>query len=304
MVMRPLLVLALLAGTARADEVDDAVEDLRLDDALVLLDRAWTHGGSDVERATAIALRGGDLAATIGDGAAAARWFTLAAALDPDAALPPGTSPKVTEMHETARRALGGRRFGARTRFVRGGLRVEIDDPLAVIATVRLRTARRLRSAQVEGTGAPVRFQHVATAADVELIDGYGNILWAGHVAAPVVLEQPVAAPPERSWVARWQTWAIGGGALAATAGALAFVSLGARSDLEALHRDSDGHEATEALAIERRMQRSAIAAQIAGVAALAAGVTSVVLWRSERDARVVPLAGEGSAGLAVEGSF
>src|SRR5689334_12582054 len=112
--VRMLLVLMLVGGTARADEIDRAVEELRLDDAVVLLSRAWTEGGNDVERAGAIALRAGDLSATIGDRAAASRWFALAVAIDPSAELPAGTSPKVSELLGRARVALSDRRFGAR----------------------------------------------------------------------------------------------------------------------------------------------------------------------------------------------
>lgn len=294
--VRTLLVLVLLAGTARADEVDQAVEELRLDDAVVLLSRAWTEGSNDAVRAGAIALRAGDLSATIGDRAAASRWFALAVAIDPSAELPAGTSPKVSELLGRAREALADRRFGAQV----AGRSVRVEDPLGVIVTVR----GDRRSAEVENGRAALGVRDGET---VELLDGYDNVLWSGVMRVPraVALAAP---PPERSWIARWPAWAVGAGALATGAGAMAYLSLDARSDLDALHRDSGEHEASEALAVERRMQRTAIVAQVAGVAALAAGVTALVLWRSEQgdetERRVVPLATDGGGGIALEGRF
>lgn len=296
------LILVLFIPSARADDDADALYDqavaaidqAKLEEGLALLDRAWRAGDNGPGRAREIIIAAGDAAATIGDTAAAARWFSLLAAIDPAAKLPAGTSPKVTEIFDAARTRLAGRRIDA---DVGEHFRIRIADPLGIAVAVRARPqgATWADPIAVEDGSAELPFEGRT---DLRVLDASGNALIETTVVLsrqrPRTSPAPVGpAKEERSWIARWQPWAIAGGALAVTAGVFAVVSLDARSDLDALHRESGMHEASEALSVETRMQRAAIAAQLLGVAAVAAGVTSIVLWRSEA-----------SSGVALEGRF
>lgn len=298
-----ILLLTAAAGTAaaepdRLDRARAAAEDLRFEEAAGLLDQAWRAGTRDPDRARATAALAGEIAATMGDRAAALRWFTLLAAIDPEADLDRGTSPKVAALLAEARASLGGARFDVRLRLDRGGRRVLLRaiDPLGAVSEIRLRggpsAPRELAVPWRRGTLV------------VELADAHGNVLLrARRAIAPL----PAPAVPARpAWYARWPTWAGVAGGLALTAGGLALWSASTGRDLDALHRESEQHQASEALALERRMQRTAVAAQVAGAGAAIAAAVSVLCWRRERAALIVtPAAVDGAAvGAALEVPF
>jgi hypothetical protein len=112
------------------------------------------------------------------------------------------------------------------------------------------------------------------------------------------------AAPSRPAWYARWPAWAGVAGGLALTAGGLALYSRSTSNDLEALHRESDMHQASEALALERRMKTTAVAAQIAGAGAAVAAAVAIVCWRRERNMTVTPTIDSGGAGAVLEVDF
>ena len=300
-----LLLLCGQGGTAAADEdrlerARAAAEDLRFEEAASLLDKEWRAGGADPERARAIAALAGEIAATMGDRAAAHRWFVLLAAMDPDAALDRGTSPKVSAVLDEARGSLRGARFDLRLRFDRARQRVRLRplDPLGAVAAIRVGG----------GAAAAGELELPWRRADVivELVDSHGNILLRTRRAVgPPPVARAAAVPARPSWYARWPTWAGVAGGLALTAGGLALWSASTSRQLESLHRESDAHQASEALALERRMQRTAVTAQVAAAgAAIAAGV-SIFSWRRERRMTALPMAVDGAgAGAVLEVSF
>jgi len=303
------LLVCALAGTAAADEdrlerARSAAEDLRFEEAARQLDEAWRAGSADPVRVRDIAALAGETSATMGDAPAAMRWFALLAAMDPDAALDPGTSPKVSALLEEARAGLRGARFAVRARFDRARRTVRLSpiDPLGAVAEIRI-SGGAAHSGHLD---LPWRRASLA----IELVDAHGNVL---HRESRAIGTLPVAtAGASRagvavrpSWYARWPTWAITAGALGVTAGVLGLTSAATSRELESLHDESDMHQAREALALERRMQRTAIAAQVTGAAAvIAAGVVGVC-WRRERSAIVTPMAVDGGGvGAAFEVPF
>ncbi len=312
--MRPALALALalvavcaLAGSAAADQdrlarARAAAEDLRFEEAASLLDEAWRAGTGDPARARAIAALGGEISATMGDRAAALRWFALLAAMDPDVALDRGTSPKVSALLEEARASLHGAHFDVALRADRTRRLVHLRpvDPLGAVAELRVSGGPAGRRELT----VPWRRADLA----IELVDAHGNLLLRTRRAIapmPVASATPAAAAARPAWFARWPIWAGVAGGLAVTAGGLALWSASTRSELDSLHRESATHQASEALSLERRMQRTAIAAEVAGAgAAIAAGV-AVVCWRRERRPTLTPMAIDGDGlGAALEVPF
>lgn len=302
-----LLLVCALAGTAVAGDDDPlararaAAADLRFEEAARLLDQAWRTGTDDPVRARAIAALAGEIGATMGDRAAALRWFALLAAMDPDAALDRGTSPKVNAILEEARAGLHGAHLDVALRFDRARRIVHLRpiDPLGAIAEIRLGGGPAGR----RDLAIPWRRATLA----IDLVDAHGNVLLRTRRAvAPMPAAAAVAARTARpSWYARWSTWAGVAGGLAVTAGGLALWSAATSRELESLHRESETHQASEALALERRMQRTAIAAEIAGAGAAVAAAVAVFAWQRERSATVAPMAIEGAGvGAAVEVSF
>ncbi|HEU5059917.1 MAG TPA: hypothetical protein VFU21_25475 [Kofleriaceae bacterium] len=297
-----LVLVCALAGTAAGDEdhlarARAAADALRFEEAASLLDEAWRAGGADPERARAIAALAGEIAATMGDRAAARRWFVLLAAMDPDAGLDRGTSPKVSAVLDEARASLRGARFDVRLRLDRAGERVQLRavDPLGAVAAIRVAGGPAGERALV----VPWRRADLV----VELVDAHGNVLARARRAIGPLPRAAAATPP--AWYARWPTWAGVAGGMAVAAGGLALWSASTSRELDALHRDSETHQASEALALERRMQRTAIAAQIAGAGALVAAGVSIYVWRRERRAAIAPMAVEGGGtGAVLEVTF
>lgn len=307
-------ILCALAGTAAADrqpleEAAAAAEELRFEDAARMLDDAWRAGTGDPDRVREVAALAGEISATMGDRAAAMRWFALVVAIDPDASLARGTSPKVVAVLDEARAGLRGARFAVRLRLDRSRrlLRIGHADPLGAVTSVRIRRApagNRVRYRPLrEGIAIPWR----RGAIEIELADQHGNVLHRerrelGPIPLAAAPPQPAPRPP---WYARWPTWAGVAGGLGVTAGVLAVTSVATSRELEELHRDSDTHQASEALALERRMQTTAIAAQVAGAGAAVAAAVAVVCWRRERNLTLTPMASDtGGVGAALEVRF
>ena len=301
-----LFILCARAGTAAADEdpldrARSAADGLRFEEAAELLAQAWQAGSDDPGRVRAIAALAGEISATMGDRPAAMRWFALLAAMDPDATLDRGTSPKVSALLDEARSGLSGAGFAVRLRFDRARRLVHLTpvDPLGAVVEIRV--------ADGPAGGRELAIPWQRATLTVELADAHGNLLHRVRrdiEPMPVAMTRSAAASPP-AWYARWPAWAGVAGGLAVTAGGLALWSAATSRQLDSLHRESDMHQASEALALERRMQRTAIAAQVAGAGAAIAAAAAVVLWRRERSVSAVPLAIDGGgAGAALEVHF
>jgi hypothetical protein len=116
-----------------------ALDDLRYEDAAALLERAWRRGDNDPGSLALVFRLQGEVAATLGDEAAAHAAFQRWWAIAPTARLPPGTSPKIVASFDAARAQVAGKKpLGAHAELGTGALLVVIEaDPLAQVAGAR-----------------------------------------------------------------------------------------------------------------------------------------------------------------------
>jgi hypothetical protein len=283
-----ILVLALVTTAAAetrttAQLVGKAVEAMaaiRYDEASKLLDRAWRLGESNPGELRQLFALAGRAAASTGDEAGARTWFTRWLSLDPEAVLPPGTSPKITALLEAVR---SKGRLVATAQLAGDRVRVTVtNDPASLVRDARVGTQRaRVVDGQAE-----------LEAGTVVLLDTHGNTLATIEPAAEPVIVPPVVLPvaetPRRHWYARWSTWAIASGALAAVGGGALYVALDARADLRSLDETSAMHEFSETISLEDRFDRAQLAARIAFVASAVAAVVSVGCYVRARKAPMV----------------
>ncbi len=317
------LLLAALAAPAGAqdrsadlDAAERALEELRYEQALPLLDRAWQSGQNGPKALARLFRLQGEVAATLGDEAGARRAFARWLSLVPDARLPEGTSPKIVASFDAARAQLGAARLHVDVQVTADGAAVAMivaTDPLALVAGAR---ASYRGEGGVQGTvsgkgGARVNLP-LPTAGLYEVVvaavDSYGNHLveqsiTVGEGDPPPSDDDPVAAPrapprpddsgveaarprppreartPSRPFYANAWFW----GALGAGAGvAGAYFGVQARQaqhELYALNASSEQHPFAEARAIEDRLRSDALAADVSFAVAGACVVVAVVLW-------------------------
>lgn len=258
----------------------DAFSALRYDEAVHVVDRAWRAGGNDAAQLRRLFAIGGQAAGSMGDDDAARLWFDRLLCLDPDAALPAGTSPKLTALFAAARDALAGARLDARG-IVRDQ-RVEVtvgSDPLALATAIRAGDER-----------APLEHGRATLpdAARVELLDRYGNVLVQLDVerALPAGPVPPAGEPP---LVARWTTWGIVAGGLAAIGGGALWIAVDARSQIDTLDTNSSSHEFTDAEALETRFDRAQWTSRIAFGGAIGAVVVAAILYARGSGAPAAP---------------
>jgi hypothetical protein len=315
-----------------------ALDDLRYEDAAALADRAWRSGGNRPADLIAIFRLAGQVSVTLGNGELAESHFERLLALDPDAQLPDGISPKIAARFAAAKARTSGR--------LRAGFRVDgatvaaevTSDPAKMVSTLRARVGKEVKEAIAPDPLAITLAVDRPTEVDLALLDEFGNIL----VEDKVVVE-PAAAPTRTAQAAvgqslaernaaaaapssaqptldeeeedtgpvgppvytRWGVWAGAAGA----AGALGIVfGLKARSDqnqLDDLNDQSGGHDFRDASSVEASLRRDALIADVCFVLAAGAGTAALVLWMRERKSRsavvVAPTAGGGAAAVRLD---
>jgi hypothetical protein len=293
------------AAALDLDAAEQALHDLRYEEAALLLERA-RRSGQNGPRALARLFRlHGELAATLGDTAAARAAFAQWLAIEPGAALAAGTSPKITATFAAAAAQLDGASLDVGFLLVDDGAAVALEvrsDPLAMVAGARAFYPGRTDVGRVEAGVARValavpgagRMQVVIAA-----LDAHGNRL-AEHAMtmerAPA-LEPPVravpraASPPPPRVVAsspvpppRWRLhrgWALGGAAvvLGAVGGVFAVRAVQAQDELDELNRTSADHDYRVAEATADRLRTSAIVANASVALAGGCALAAVLLW-------------------------
>ncbi|WP_428265722.1 tetratricopeptide repeat protein [Haliangium sp.] len=336
--LAPIAALALVASAlpsaARADdsphliEARQALEALRYRDALAALERAIQTGDNGPDEIRTAYRMLGEVHAALGERRDAEAAFRRLLALNPDAELGPGVSPKLARPFEAARdatREAGPIVVRCVVDDAAGTVRLEVEaDPVELIAGARVvyrRTDGSEQQAETSGSGnlvlgIPVEDRTPLVCA---AIDEHGNrLVEIGSWDDPLVLSPAAAtaaasapAPPPapaRSTpvYARWYVW---GAAAVVTAGAGGYFAWAADQDqaeLDRLNQDSAEHSFSEARAVEESGKRNALIANIgfgvAGGMALGAALTLLLApdEPTERELSVTPMAVPRGAGVAV----
>jgi len=264
----------------RLDAAREAFTALRWDDALHMLDAAWRAGGSSPERLREIFALAGQAAASTGDDEGARLWFQRWLVLDADAALPAGTSPKLTAPFAAARDALAGGKLDVTAREHSAKVTARVAaDPLALAAAVR---AGEDRASIADG-----RATLPAGAREIEVLDRFGNVLARVAVERELHEEARRVPPPnDHPLIARWQTWAITAGGLAVVGGAALWIAADARSSIDTLNASSGSHEYAEAESLQTRFDRAQWVSRFAFGGAAAAAIVGIVMYvRGHHDA-------------------
>jgi hypothetical protein len=221
------------AGPARGDspklaQARQAVAAVDYDEARRLLVEALHDGDNSPAALGEIYRLSARTAVVLGQPELAEQFYRRWLAIDPDAALPGDTAPKLREPFVAAQAyiAAHGRLLARAQRAATGGLDVElIADPLVMArAAAVIELAPPIpRPGLPPRRSSPVAFgggRHVTLPAGdrVAILDEDGNHLVELGVAAPSPpgAAPATAAPPSpeaRPWTRRWLTWAIPTGA-------------------------------------------------------------------------------------------
>lgn len=315
-----------------------ALDDLRYEDAAQLADRAWRSGGNRRDDLIAIFRLAGQVSVTLGNGELAESHFERLLALDPDAQLPEGISPKIAARFAAARAKTSGR---LRAGFRADGTTVTAEvssDPAKMVSTLRAKVGKEVKEAIAPDPLTVTLAVDRPTEVELSLLDEFGNILVEDKV---MVEPAPASHAPLRTQAAvgqslaernaaaatpstaheeveeddgprpvgppvytRWGVWAGAAGA----AGALGIVfGLKARSDqneLDDLNDQSGGHDFRDASSVEDSLRRNALIADVCFVLAAGAGTAAVLLWMRERKARRAAVVAPAGAGASVSFDF
>jgi len=242
-----LAIIAGLAGTARADspklgEAETAIEQVRYDDARRLLVEAIETGDNSPAAVRRIYELSASTAIVLGQRELGEQYYRRWLALQPDARLPDGSSPKLTEAFVAAQAfmAAHGRLI---VRAARDATSDEVDvavesDPLHMAAAIAVAGAAGSRVAI--GADHHARLAAGAAALQIDIVDEHGNHLLVLDVGAAVAtLPPPVAGPtgpiddasPPLS--RRWTTWAVPAGVFLAGGLALGTLAITEQGQLD-----------------------------------------------------------------------
>ncbi|MFN0248658.1 MAG: hypothetical protein ACKV2T_17345 [Kofleriaceae bacterium] len=313
--MRVALVVA-VAGIASLAYAEDVAHDLAearkleaaLDyaGALRLVDTALARGGSDTFQYIELHLLGGKLAAGLDRAAEAEAHFARVLALRPGTALPDGTSPKMTAPFDAAKAKSVP--LAIRVTDVRGLVTlVPSADPLGLVAGIAVAVVDSAGAHRdvVDRRSTRIALPAGTTAIEVTALDADGHRIWSGPPPKPEIIGDRPPVPSERSWIARWPTWAIVTGVALGVGGVGAWRVKVAQDDFDRLRAEPEEHDFSELEAIERRGDRWALATNIAfGAAIVTTVVTAILVVRRGESAAVGVTATGSSARVGVSGRF
>jgi hypothetical protein len=319
-------------GNPHLERAQEALASLEYEVALHSLEKALLTGRNGPEALKILHRLLGEVHGALGHSAEAEQQFRRLLALDVEAGLSDGVSPKILAPFSAAQRYMRTRgTLSARCMVEEGGpsVTVHVDaDPISQVIGARVvyRTAMGAERVLDARGHAPLTLQMPA-GERVELIcavlDEHGNrLVEIGSWEEPMVLTATVkravttrrAAPRRtrsRPLYARWYLW---GTASVLTAGAGVYFGLEARSnqqELDDLQRSSMEHSYSDVEKVETRGKRNALLANAglgaAGAFALAAAITWGLRPESaagETATAVAPVPMRGGAGVSVQLSF
>jgi hypothetical protein len=300
---------AIAGSSADASELlaraQAAIEDVDFATAKKLVEQALGGGGMDPGELARAHRCAGEVAAALGDDDQARDHFVRWILLDPNAALAPGVSPKISAAFDKARKeaaGLGALRLSVRmTREAnKGVVVVDAKDPVDLVAQIRVRWPDGTEHIE-HGLRAEVPVDDTRPAVVVvTALDADGNAIWSDQVRIGARMVERRRGFP--GW-ARWPTWAVVTGVGVAGGGFFVWRVQKAEDELRDLNRDSPMHTYDEAKDIEDRGHRDALLANVAfGVAGAAAIATVLTFVLEPKGVELVaaPTPGGGSVSATV----
>jgi hypothetical protein len=314
--------LALAAAPARADsphlaEARRAIEAVDYEAARRLLVEALGDGDNSPAAMREIYRLSARAAVVLDQRELAEQYYRRWLAIDPDAALPDDTAPKLREPFVAAESyiAAHGRLRATARRTPSGELDVElIADPLAMAHAA---TVVEPAGAAPVGFGAEHR-AHLAAGARIAILDDRGNRLVEldpepialAAPAAPAAPAGPPAGPPGPDdappWTRRWLTWTIPTGVFALGAAGFGIASIASYAHAHTITDHSGAYHLSDAQDSVHRGQLFAWITIGAGAATIACAIPAAIyLARDVRHRRAItPTVAPGQLGVAVIGRF
>ena len=344
-----MLAIVLAAASARADsprlaEARRAVAAVDYDTARRLLVEALHDGDNSPAAMSEIYRLSARAAVVLDQRDLAEQYYRRWLAIDPDAALPPDTAPKLREPFVAAQAyiAAHGRLRARAQRTPAGEIDVELlVDPLAMAhaaAAIDPIDAPASPPAAVtappppgprRGARSPVRFGserrvHLAAGARVAILDDTGNRLLElepepaaapatsaaappASTAAPSPAATPLSPTDTPPWTQRWTTWAIPTGVFALGAAGFGIAAIASYGRAHQITGDSGQYFLSDAEANVRRGRTFVWITIGAGAAAIGCAIPTAIYFSRDRDLNhliIAPIAAPHHAGIAVGGRF
>jgi hypothetical protein len=316
--------LGLAAAPAHADsahlaEARRAIEVVDYEAARHLLVEALDDGDNSPAAMREIYRLSARAAVVLDQRELAEQYYRRWLAIDPDAALPDDTAPKLREPFVAAQAyiAAHGRLRATARRTAHGEIDVElIADPLAMAHAAAVAPAGSGAVAPAAAPSAPVVFgaerrARLAAGARIAILDERGNHL-VELDPEPVAIAAPPApagrddeaSPP---WTRRWLTWAIPTGAFALGAAGFGIAAIASYAHAHTITENSGQYHLSDA---QDNVARGRLFVWItigAGAATAACAIPAAIyLARDHRHPRVVvaPTVAPGGLGLLLTGRF
>jgi hypothetical protein len=297
-----LLVIAAIVAIAAPARADDSLEEARqleasleYEQGLAMVERVIARGGASPEELAELHLLAGRLAAGLDRAPSAEDHFARLLALRPDAALPEGTSPKLTAPFDAARAHASPLRVSAS--FAGDAVALVTSDPLGMVVGIAVTLSGG--TVVTEPRALRVVLPRGATPREVHALDADGNRVWIESVGVVVMPPPPVrtihVATPS---YARWQTWAIAGGVALVAGGISAWRFTVDQNQWNTLRAEDGQHDFSQLQALESRGRQWGLAADIGFGIAGAAAITAAIAYLTHRTVIV------SGAAVSVAGRF
>lgn len=338
-----LAALVAFAGLAHAgdDPLEQARHDIDSSDYLSArthVTAALAAGTASPDELAEIYKITGIVEAAVGDASIAKEAFAKWVALDPKAALPPGTSPKITRPFEAAKKHASKLELKTETSAKPPSVTLVVaNDPIGIVRARVIVAADGSKEQEIEREGKGKITVELPRGRRldlrVEALDEHGNkVAVLGSREVPIVItggepepehpdhhdekpkdtekitkRAPAPPPSPRSWYARHTTWAIATAVAAIGTGAFAYLTYSDVSDLDHLNATSLDHPYTDAQSTESRARRDLFITDVgAGLTgALAIGTAILYFTRPQREEmRVSAVPSRGGGTFVIGGTF
>jgi hypothetical protein len=302
--------------SGQLDQALKSVEELQYDQARGLLLQAIESGKLQAADLVKAYFNLGIVESGLDNGVEATDAFYLALMLEPTVALPKGSSPKIREyLNEARKRVMQVGVLQVRLTLVRGAVGVAIDnDPLSLVKQVKV-TFTKGEGGTSEASLDPkgkMRIEVGSDASDVQaaLLDDNGNqlkVLKPAEAGGDKSKPEPAADANERSWVAHWGLWA-GVSVFFGATGTYLMLKSGQTEDALTRARAQGDAGAIQELQDDkdRFSLGGLVTLSVAGAAAVAAG-TVIVLTSGDKEAAqatLVPSVAPGHLGAELNLRF